>query len=320
MSNPTQSAPAVSVFAPAPLLTITLEAGAEAPEFHLHAGGQGFWIARMAAVLGAEVTLCGSFGGETGLVVRHLIADSGLEVRATAVGGANGAYLHDRRGGERVVVAEMPAAPLSRHEVDELYGSALVAGLEAGVSVLGGPAVPGLLPADAYRRLASDLTANSTTVVADLSGAELAEAAAGGLAMIKVSDEELRADHRLEGDRRDAIVDVIVELANESGADVVVSRAAQPVLAQLDGDLWLASTPRLEPVDERGAGDALTAGLAVGLARGLARPDALALGVAAGTLNVTRRGLASGSREEIERLTDHVEVQRLPYPATRRSR
>lgn len=39
----------VAVFAPSPLLTVTIEAGAERPEVHLHAGGQGFWVARLAA-------------------------------------------------------------------------------------------------------------------------------------------------------------------------------------------------------------------------------------------------------------------------------
>jgi 1-phosphofructokinase len=37
--------------------------------------------------------------------------------------------------------------------------------------------------------------------------------------------------------------------------------------------------------------------------------DAVRLGTAAGTLNVTRRGFASGSRQEIESLAHHVDVR-----------
>ena len=49
----------VAVFAPSPVVTITVEAGSgNEPEIHLHAGGQGFWVARMAARLGAKVSLC----------------------------------------------------------------------------------------------------------------------------------------------------------------------------------------------------------------------------------------------------------------------
>ena len=61
------------MFAPSPLLTITIEAGADRPEVHLHAGGQGFWVARLAATLGAEVTLCCALGGEPGRVLMGLI-------------------------------------------------------------------------------------------------------------------------------------------------------------------------------------------------------------------------------------------------------
>ena len=64
----------VCVFAPAPLLTVTIESKADGSgddEIHVHAGGQGFWIARLVAELGVEVVLCGSFGGETGVSPRR---------------------------------------------------------------------------------------------------------------------------------------------------------------------------------------------------------------------------------------------------------
>jgi 1-phosphofructokinase len=62
------------VLAPAPDLTVTVEELGGEPDMHLHAGGQGIWQARMAAALGAEVTVCATFGGETGQALRHLIA------------------------------------------------------------------------------------------------------------------------------------------------------------------------------------------------------------------------------------------------------
>ena len=65
------SPPSIVVFAPSPLLTITVEAaGTPRQEIHLHAGGQGFWVARMAALLGARVSLCCALGGESGAVLQ----------------------------------------------------------------------------------------------------------------------------------------------------------------------------------------------------------------------------------------------------------
>ena len=62
----------------------------------------------------------------------------------------------------------------------------------------------------------------------------------------------------------------------------------------------------------------MTAGVAAGLAKGLDMLDALRLGAAAAVLNVTRRGLATGDRREIERLADHIELR--PLRAETRSR
>ena len=56
----------IAVFAPSPLLTVTIEPGSDRPEVHLHAGGQGFWVAHLAATLGADVVLCCALGGEPG--------------------------------------------------------------------------------------------------------------------------------------------------------------------------------------------------------------------------------------------------------------
>lgn len=310
--------PHAFVFAPDPLLTVTVEAGPDGDEIHFHAGGQGFWVARMVAALGVPVSLCGPFGGEAGRVVRNLIeAEEDITVRAVETGGGNGAYVHDRRNGERVPVAETPPEPLSRHEVDELYGASLVAGLEADVCILGGPGpwdVP-VLPSDVYRRLAADLRSNGRLVVADLRGEPLECALDGGLDVVKVSHEELLADGRAADDSVDALLAAMEQLRAGGAQNVLVTRAEAPALAMAGASVYEVTPPRLEAVDHRGAGDSMTAGLAAGLALGRTFPDALRLGAAAGGLNVTRRGLATGDRREIERLAGHIELKPLARSA-----
>ena len=78
--------------------------------------------------------------------------------------------------------------------------------------------------------------------------------------------------------------------------------AEEPALALVDGAILVIEPPRLEAADHRGAGDSLTAGVAATLARGGDLIEGLRVGAAAGALNVTRRGLATGKRPEIERL------------------
>ena len=308
--------PRACVFAPAPLLTVTIEAfpdddsdAGNAGDLHLHAGGQGFWIARLLYELGVAVQLCGTFGGETGEVAHSRIVAEGIAVHAVQVAGSNGGYVHDRRSGERVEVATMRSAHLSRHEVDELYGATLVEALEADVTVLGGHHDDAVLPPDTYRRLAADLRSNDRTVVADLAGRQLEAAIEGGVDVLKVSHEELDRDGLADGDDVESIVKAMRRLQEQGAQTVVVTRADQPALALLDDALLQITPPELEPLDARGAGDSLTAGIAAALARGHDLTAALRFGAAAGAINVTRKGLATGTRDDIERLAEHVEIE-----------
>lgn len=85
---------------------------------------------------------------------------------------------------------------------------------------------------------------------------------------------------------------------------------------QDSGQVFKLRGPRFEPLDAWGSGDSMSAALAVGLASGMSQIDALRLAVAAGALNATRRGLGTGTREEIEVLRRHVTVE----PIVRRRR
>ena len=67
--------------------------------------------------------------------------------------------------------------------------------------------------------------------------------------------------------------------------------------------------PVFEALDHSGAGDSMFAAAGVGLSRGMEMLDALRLGMAAGALNATRRGLGTGTRQEIERLAAHVTLR-----------
>jgi 1-phosphofructokinase len=297
------------VFAPSPLLTVTVEARPDgSAEIHLHAGGQGVWIARMLATLGLDVLLCTVLGGETGAVLTQLLRDTGADVRAVQGAAASGAYVHDRRHGERTEIANVPPPVLERHELDALCNAVLVEGLAADVVVLGGPDDEQVLGPDNYRRLAADLCGRGVRVVADLAGQFLTEAAEGGAAVLKASHEDLVTDgHAASADRAD-LTTAMRQLTKSGAGAVIVSRADEPALVLADGRFSQVVAPTFERVDHRGAGDSMTAGVAAALARGADLRSALQLGAAASALNATRHGLATGERELIERLAERVEI------------
>ncbi|WP_433089349.1 1-phosphofructokinase family hexose kinase [Dactylosporangium sp. CA-052675] len=304
----------VMVFAPAPVLTVTIERHAGRQDLHVHAGGQGVWQARMLASLGCEVRLCVGVGGEIGAVLADVLGrlDPAITLHAVTLGAGSGWYVHDRREGERAEIAEEPGPPLRRHDLDELANMALEQGLRADVSVLSGPADPAIVDADTYRRLAADLGANGGTVVADLSGDLLAAVVAGGPAFVKVSHEELLADGRAGDDGVPALVDAARKLRAEGAGAVLVSRAGEPAVA-VYGEHRVAAVhvPKLQVVDPRGAGDSMSAGVAAVLAGGGDLEEAIRTGAAAGALNVTRHGLGSGPGSTVRELLTRTYLEPL---------
>lgn len=298
----------VMVFAPAPLLTVTIDRPSDETELHLHPGGQGVWQARMIMSLGVPVVLCASLGGEIGQVLEPLLVSEGVQLKRVLRDSASGGYVHDRRAGAREEVADVPGHPLSRHELDELYNVALGEGLRAPVSVLSGPGDPSLVPADIYRRFAGDLGANGGRVVADLSGDHLTAVLTSGLFFLKVSHEELLRDGLVQTADEEELTRAMYDLHAAGAETVVVSRADQPALTLVDGEVFQVVMPRLEAADPRGAGDSMTAGVAAVVARGGDVRTAIRTGAAAGALNVTRHGLGTGRLDSITGLVDRVRL------------
>ena len=298
------------MFAPSLFLTVSVEAGSDgSDEIHLHGGGQGFWVAQLMHELGVDTTVVAPIGGEAGTVLRAIVKDADLELRAVPMNGTTGAHLNDRRGGELADLAVMHGTMLDRHDVDELYGAMVVQALDADVCVLAGPGSTPVLGPEVYERLTTDLRANEKLVVTDLSGDALHCALGGGVTVLKTSADDLRDDGMLDADTLDEALWAAHRLATTGAEVAVVTRAEEGAIAVRGDEAWIVRAPPLEPVEHRGSGDSLTAGIAASLATGRPLEEALRVGAAAGALNVTRRGFGSGSRQEIERLTEQVAIE-----------
>lgn len=302
----------VTILAPSPTLTVTVEDHPQGSEIHVHAGGQGVWQARMLRRLQVPVTMCCVLTGEVGRVLRHLLEDEDITVQALTRDGRGSAYVHDRRGGERIVIDEERGDPIGRHDLDDLYSAMLSSSENSQVVVLSGPAGEETIPADFYRRLSIDLRAAGKTVVADLAGERLRAVVEGGVDVLKVSHEELKADGLVAATTDDEIITAMRRLRADGAGAVIVTRAADPLLLTDSERVLEVSPPPFEENETRGAGDSLTAGVIAGLVRGEPLRDAITLGAAAGALNVTRHGLGTGDADLIGSLRAKVAVREAP--------
>ena len=174
--------------------------------------------------------------------------------------------------------------------------------------MLTGPQPTSAVSAEFYQRLASDLRANGKRVVADLTDGALKGALEGGLDLLKLSDDELVAEGLAPSRAAEDVVAGMQRLHRRGADDVLVSRAAEPALALLDGRLHEVCGPRLEPRDPTGTGDSMFAATGAGGGRPEHGRRLAARGRGRGS-HVTRRGLGSGSRVEIERMMRHVRLR-----------
>lgn len=298
--------PRVTVFGPDPVLSVTIERAGTADEVHLHPAGQGVWVARMAAELGAWPILCAFAGGETSHTLAPLLEALPGERRLVRTAGCSGSYVIDHRSGERQAIAMAARPAPGRHEVDDLVAATCAAAVDSAVLVMCNPWPAEGLPDDVYATLVADVQSAGVPVIVDLSSPRLDRTLPFAPALVKLNDWEL-AEYvcgPVDGDRA---LEAARRLQSAGAQAVAVTRAQDPILVlPSDGEPFEIVPQPLPRGFREGCGDSMTGAIAAGWARGLPLRDALMLGAAAGAANFLRHGLGTGRREVVEQLLRHV--------------
>jgi 1-phosphofructokinase len=300
----------VAIFGPNPLLTVTVEGLPSGPDdIHLHAGGQGVWVTRMAAEMGAHPVLCGFAGGETGAVLESLLDHFPGERRLVRTAATSGCYVVDRRSGARELVSQALSTPPTRHEVDDLFSVTCAAALDSEVLVVCNPYPGDTLPLEVYGNLVADAESNGTPTLVDLSTPRLNNALEGRPSVVKINDWEL-AEYVRAPVSEPAEMRAATERLRDAGARlVIVTTGGGPVFV-LDGDdAWQLDPPRFERGSREGCGDSMMGAMAAVIATGRHWREAVVLGAAAGAANFLRHGLGTGSRDVVEQLARSLELR-----------
>lgn len=309
--SPGAERPRVTVFGPDPLLSVTIEARGDADDVHVHPAGQGVWVARMAAELGATPVLCSFVGGETGATLLPLLDALPGERRIAHTAGPNGSYVVDRRGGERHVVAAALRPAPQRHEIDDLVATTVAAALGSAALVVCNPYPPEGLSDEVYEVIVADVKAAGIPVLVDLSSPRLDRTLASEPDLVKLNDWELAGyvHGPVDGPRA---LEAARALQAAGARAVAVTRAEAPILV-LDGDAdpFEIVPPSLPRGYREGCGDTMMGAIAAAWARGLPLRDALVLGAAAGSANFLRHGLGTGRRKAVKELATQVAVRPL---------
>ncbi len=304
--------PRIAIFAPHPLLTVTLEQeSAKREQVHFHPGGQGVWVARMASCMGAEPVLCGFLGGESGELLGGLLQRQIPQRRLVGTASASGCYVTDRRSGERQLLTCTLSDPPSRHELDELFSITCAEAISGGWLVLTNPMPGEALPLEVYGDLVADARTSGCRTLVDLSSPRLDSALRGKPDLVKLNDWELAEFVRGPVSEPAQLRAAAQRLCDHGAQAVIVTRGEHPALVLAGERAWQLTPPRLERGFREGCGDAMMGALAATWARGENFERAVTIGAAAGAANYMRRGLGSASREVVERLVDRVVLEPL---------
>lgn len=315
MSASAVSLPSVAIFAPHPMLTVTMELeGDDRQSIHFHAGGQGVWVADAARAMGATPVLCGFVGGESGELLRPLVERATTApAHLVQTASASGCYVTDRRSGERKLLAMRLSDPPSRHELDELVSLTCAHALACGWLVVTNPLPGDSLPLEVYGDLVADVRAGGCRTLVDLSSPRLDSALASEPDLVKLNDWELAEFVRGPVSTPELMLAAARRLREQGARNVIVTRGEQPAMVLHEDQVWRLEPPRFEHGFREGCGDAMMGALSAAWARGESFERALVLGAAAGAANFLRRGLGHVSLEVVERLADSVGLE--PWPA-----
>ncbi len=253
-------------------------------------GGKGMIVARGVVRLGGRAALHGFVGGAVGAQVSAGCRDLGIDDRHVPIDGETrvSTVIVDSATGASTVVNE-PGPEVRPAEVDALVGG-LLAAVRPGDLVVCTGSLPRGVPLDLYARCVESLRGRDVLTVVDTSGPALARAVRSAPAVLKVNEEELRADAGLTGpDDGPVDLDTLMRRVLDAGVGaVVVTQGAAGLSYRSATGGWDVQTPLVPLVNATGSGDMMLAGFVAALARGDDRETALRTGAAAGAANAAR--------------------------------
>jgi 6-phosphofructokinase 2 len=275
----------------------------------MHPGGGGINVARVLQRLGADCLALYAAGGETGNVLRSMLAKEQVPGHCIAIAGETRESFtaHETSTG-RDFRFVLPGPELAAGEWHACLEFVLSYTPVPRFIVASGSLAPGV-PVDFYARLARIARSRGARFVLDASGPALAAALAEGVYLVKPSLGELRqlsgAPLETEAQWRAAAG----RLVDEGRAQIVaLSLGEQGALLVSKEGALRAPAVSVTVSSTVGAGDSFLGGLVHALDRGETLKDALRRAAAAGAAALLSEGTALCRAEDVEALRGSVVI------------
>lgn len=249
------------------------------------ASGKVLNVGIAAHQLGGPARTLSIVGGRTGDAIRNEFRDAGFDARWVYSNTTTRVCttILDSSSGRATELIENAAA-VSASEVEAFFDAYVDEAQNANVVVLSG-SLPAGVDVGLYRRM---LEATPCRAVLDVQGSELAAALERRPYVVKPNRSELSVTVGRPLRDRDAVLSAMEEVRKRGAGWVVVTDGPGPVYAIGPDGAFQINPPAVDVVNPIGCGDATAAGMAWALADGRSVVDAVLIGVAAATDNLSR--------------------------------
>jgi tagatose 6-phosphate kinase len=274
---------------------------------HITAGGKGFNLARVAALLGEETCAIGLVGTREELFFADSMAEVGASARLITTQNPTRRCLNivDPSSNSSTQVLEA-GCTVEPEELSRLLELCRESAMQAQVICASGSVPPGV-PDDIYATLGQLARRLGKPFLLDARGLHFKEGLAGRPFAAKPNLEELEAH---VGHDLASLTDLKCAL-RELGKAVelpIVSMGAQGAAFLWEDRFYTIQQPVLEAVNAVGSGDAFMAGLAAGLNRGWDIRRSMKLAAACGMSNATKETTGTVCPRQIETLSAQVVI------------
>lgn len=273
-------------------------------------GGKGCDVSLILRELGEDTVATGLAGGDTGRRMEGLLRSAGVIPDFVWTRGQtrfNTVLIETETGDHSTICADG-----LRPDAEGLSG--LLCWVERWVASADAVVLAGSLPVnwglDVYDQLLQAAKSAGKPLIVDATGAYLSAAAKCGVTAVKPNLDELASISGLLPDR-DAILNAALSLQRCGVERVLISCGAAGGLLVSAGGVWEAKGLVVPVVNPAGAGDGMTACLAVGAVRGWDEAETLRWSIAVSAAIVTTRGTAEVYRQDIHELLPRVRVERV---------
>jgi 1-phosphofructokinase family hexose kinase len=271
-------------------------------------GGKGINVSRALRAIGIDSRIIGFIGGRTGQAMQSGLLAAGFDVHFVEV---------EEETRQNITLLDEASGQYTKiNEPGPTVGLYHIAILQAQVDQMARPgdlwafcgSLPPGAPSDLYANLIQQVQAQGGRAFLDTSGQAFRDGLAACPFAIKPNSEEAAELLGLPVYNDDEHCTAARRLQAEGVELVALTRGARGLVLAMDGEVLIATPPRVATRSPIGAGDAALAGLLWAVSDRCGPVETARRTVACGTAAAMQEGTGVGDRLLVEKLLDQVIV------------